>query len=681
MTLTAGRAGRLTAALAIAALSLLPIATWIPGGEVSDVLVTMGGPWLRGTLLTAAAALFLAYLSREVPALWRPGAWAAFVARADLLRPGRALALAIACALVYGMVTARVFAFAPLNIDQIDQIWQARLFAGGHLTAPVRGLPEFFGVLFLDERGGQVFSQFPAGGPAMLALGSWARAEWAVGPCFAAFGVWCWARTLRAIDEPPVSATNALLLLAFSPFALLMSGSFMNHVTTEAWLLAGMAALATVTTATRPRPGLAFLGGLAFGLAASIRPVEGFVFGAPAGLWLLGRAVRDRSRAAECLLAGLGMAVPVGALLWVNAATTGDAFLFAYTHLWGPGHGIGFHEAPWGPRHTPVRGLEYLHLYLAHLQARFLETPFPSLLPALGVLGAGERFRPFDRYLLTSAFLLLGCYWAYWFKGLFLGPRFLYPLLPLAALFTARAGSLIAARFGPASLSHRSWTYAAGVAAVVAFGVNIPQRLDGYRGASPQRRWSLPVLAASAGARDALVLVRESWGEQVRNRMAGRGLSPTEVERVYWRSDICKVEQVLERLEEEDIRDSAAVIALLPLVADSALVVPGLISPDATERIIPREISYPGCVTRLLDDRAGFTLYSPTLLDDRSGNVYIQDQYARDSLVLLQYPDRPVFLLAPADATPGAQLSFRPLSRDSLMQSWRRAPGAEGRAP
>jgi hypothetical protein len=382
------------------------------------------------------------------------------------------------------------------------------------------------------------------------------------------------------------------------------------------------------------------------------------------------RALKDRSRIAECLLTAFGMAIPLGATLWVNAETTGHPLQFGYTLLWGAGHELGFHAAPWGPPHTPLRGLELVNLYLLHLQSFFLETSFPALIPALLVLALGRAWKPFDRYLAVSGALLLGLYWAYWHHGFYLGPRFVYPHLPVLALWTARLGTTLSDRWGRGALPERIWVFTALMGALLALGLNIPLRIKQYRNAFLSLRWPAEAAAEAAGAQDALVLVRESWGAQSLARMWGVGMSRSEADFVYQRADMCRIETTLTTLERENRRNAAATEALLALTADSMQVMDSILSTDHTENTIPGAVYTPPCLARLRDDFRGFTLYPPVMLEDRHGNVYARDLHARDTIALARFPDRPIFLVVPDDTTLGAMPKFHPVRRDSLLADW-----------
>lgn len=678
MTPTGRSPGRLAAALLLAGLAFLPLANWIAGGHAAPFYPLAFDEWWEGALIAGGGGLVLAILSRHREGLWRAGAWTRLTGRWDLLRPRRALGLAAAAAAVYAVLARLLFAGRPQLIDEIILVWQARVYASGRLFVPSIGHPELNGAMNLVDHAGKVFGQFPAGGSAMLALGSLVHAEWLVGPVFAGLGVFAWSVILRRSEEPEPAATNALLLLAFAPFALFMSASQMNHVTALAWILVGMAGLIVLTTSAAPRPLLACATGLAFGVVGSIRPVDALAFGAPAGLWLALRAVRDRRRIGECLLAATGMAIPLALTLWVNARTTGHPLLFGYTLLWGPGHDLGFHATPWGPPHTPLRGLELVNIYLLHLQDYFLETSFPALLPALAVLAFGRGWRPLDRYLVVSGALLLGLYGAYWHNGFFLGPRFVYPLLPVLALWTARFGSMLRDRFGDGGLPFRTWGYAAAIGAGLAAGVNVPIRAGSYADRLATLRWPADEAARAAHVTDALVFVRERWGAQQVARMWGLGIPRSTADFLYGRADLCRLDHALDDLERRRANASAAVAALLPLTADSARLRDSLIAPDLTEPVLPGVTYPPECVARLQEDARGFTVYPPLLLEDRNRNVYLRDLHALDSTALKLYPGRPLYLLRPDTSALGAPPRFVLLRRDSLLADWGLAPGWGG---
>ena len=247
------RALTAAAALLIAVLGFLPFANWIPGGPAIPIWGDLVSGWWSGTATVAGIAVVIAVLTRKVNRLPGEGFPArlveSYAASPRLWTAGIAL-VALA---VYLWIARDVFAGKPLLIDEIAQVYQGRIYASGALTLPVPAHPEFFTSGLMLNIAGKMFSQFPAGAPAMLALGSLAGAEWIVDPIFAAVSVVLFATLVRRIEPRPGVALAATLLFAFAPFVAFMAGSHMNHVTGLSWLLLGMLGLVRVMERPDPR--------------------------------------------------------------------------------------------------------------------------------------------------------------------------------------------------------------------------------------------------------------------------------------------------------------------------------------------------------------------------------------------------------------------------------------------
>jgi hypothetical protein len=702
-------AGLVTACV-VAALGFLPWVNWVPGGYELPGYWSLVSQWASGTAIAAGGGIVLAILSRRMFWLWRArdaerlGAWAGGHVTA---------AIATVAALggcLYAAVARGIFHGRPLLIDEIVQVRQAQIFASGHLWLPVPAHPEFFSSLHMVDAAGKVYSQFPPGGPALLALGLLAGGTWIVGPVCGVISVLAFGSFARIAEPDRRIAVAAAALFALAPFTMFMSGSHMNHVTALTCILIGAAALVH-GTANPVAPGesragetreagsrplaqsssharrLAFLSGLGFGSAATIRPVDALAFAAPAALWYLWRAVRDPRRWADAVAALAGVALPMCVMFYVNAHTTGAPMLFGYQVLWGPGHDLGFHPAPWGEPHTPGRGLELINLYFIRLQDYLFETPIPALLPAIGALAMARRLRPADRYLLASCGLLVALYFAYWADGNFLGPRFVYALGPALALWTVRFPSLLRDRVRgawqpvAATFAFRATMFALAISAVIAAGADIPLRAHEYRNNFATERWATPTVAAQSGVRDALVFVREGWEEQLVARLWALGVSHPEVERLYRSVDVCRLDSATTALESRAAAAAAAAsprgttdpyTQLQPLLADSARVETQTIGPGAKLHVQSGYGYSPHCVRRATETAAGIAPLAPLLAvggpSDR--NIYARDLHARDTLLLAAYPGRPIFLLRPSSAAPSAMPAFVPVSKDSLAATW-----------
>ena len=662
-------------AVLVLALSLLPVANLIPGGEVDAEYAARLLDWMNGLALCLGVGGLAMYVSHTKSRASRtsplvndsPGTSESPSTQGQTAIAGRAgerfvwVATLLAFGL-YVLVARRVFSGHPLLIDEIVQVLQGRWYAAGHLSVPTPPLREFFSILHLVDLGDRTYSQFPAGGPAMLALGSLIGAEWVVGPAVGAGCVALFARLLEQL-EPTASRRwhrGAIVLFALAPFGVFMFGSHMNHATSLFWLLAATVSLARATTDDSAHVAWGLLSGLSLGAAAAIRPVDAAAFALPAAGWLLWRARRGGRPLVSLLLAGVGIALPMAAMFWVNVRTTGRPLLFGYDVLWGAGHGLGFHQSPWGPIHTPWRGIELVSLYFTRLNVYLFETPFPALIPAAATLWYARTLRPLDRYLFVSAGLVIIGYWAYWHDGFYLGPRFMVPLLPLLVLWSARFPLAVRERLprrAPLWLGLRIALLTGGVYALVSLGlVRIPQ----YRNGMTSMRVNIARESSAAGVHDALVLVKGSWGAQLVVRLWALGVSRSDTEVLYRNADACKLELTISELERSGVRGAAARDRLAPLQADSASLTRSTRSPDYTERMLPGSTYAPVCESRLLEDQEGFSHLAPLRLA-QDGNVYAHWLPGREAEIAAQYPGRRVYLLGRRGSEVEAPFTWRRL--------------------
>jgi hypothetical protein len=653
--------------------AFLPLVNWIPASQEAPWYHGLAGEWANGTAIVIGAAAVLTILSRRFPSLW-PETWLAGPRVSSLATSPATLAVIVGLAFALYAGTARVvFDAHPLVIDEIVQTFQAQILAGGRLWLPVSPHPEFVSELNIIDWGGKMYSHFPVGGPAMLALGELIHAPWLVNPLAGALSVLLFAAMASTIEPGRRTRLAATVLFAFAPFTTFMAGSYMNHVTALTWLLLGLAGLAKVTATDAPRPWWAFACGLGFGCSAAIRPIDAVIFALPAGLWLFVRAGKRHMRVRDLVAAALGLALPLAALMWVNLETTGAPLRFGYQVMWGGNVGLGFHPSPWGVPHTPLRGLVLLNLYFIRLQTFLYETPLPSLVPVVAALALTRRISPFDRYLLGASALLVAAYFAYWHDGYYLGPRFMYPLLPVLALWTARLPRIVAERFGSAE-ARRAVIFAYLVSVALALGLALPIRARQYHSMFGLMRWDVSEAAAAAGVRNAVVFVRETWGAQLLVRMWALGVSRADAERIYNRVDACVLDHVTSDLQgTPGHRPSpdAVLGALNAAMADSGRLVRSSFSPDTSERFLPGHRYTQGCVDRINEDRGGTMLLAPLLLA-RDGNVYVRDLHERNAVLAREYPNRPLFLLRPPSAHADVAPQFYLLSRDSVLTAGQR---------
>jgi hypothetical protein len=662
-------------------LSVLPIGEWLGIGFQRALSFQAVGWWNGVVLVSLLTTVFVLVMRDDQRAAAMGTPIRTLVAWWESHPRSGAVVLGCMATILYVIAAWMVFDARPLLIDEIVQVFQSRLFASGRLWLPLDAHPEFRSVIHMVEGDGRWYGQFPPGGPAMLALGELVRAPWIVNPVCGGVSVAIFATLLRWSGVRQGVSLAASALLAFAPFVVFQSASHMNHVPTLMWLLVATAGLVRATHGERDSWLAGMICGLGLGAAATIRPLDAAAFALPAAAWLGARAAR-RGQWRAFVSSGVGVAIPMVAMMIVNARTTGGALTFGYTILWGESHGLGFHVSPWGEQHTVARGVALMAAYLNRLNEYLFETPAPSLLPVVLALALARKSPAIERYLMTTGALLVSAYFAYWHDGFYLGPRFLVPLTPLLALLVARLPEIASERW-PRPIVVRGVGAAYVAAAVLGIALVLPWRIGSYRSGFQSERWDYDRLAVDAGAQGATILVRESWGAQVITRLWALGVSRSVTEVLYRNVDTCGLEDTAGRLEAAGIRSPQAEEQLLPLLRDSARVVASPFSPDMTERVLPGSMYTQTCSQRMAEDRGGYTLFAPTILARDTSTKWIKDLHARDTLVIALDAGRPVWLLR---RVPGADPLIPVLVRldvDSLRAAWHgprtsatRAPGA-----
>lgn len=416
------------------------------------------------------------------------------------------------------MLTLFAFAFALANIislavfqhiahipDSISQLFQARLFASGHLYLPSPHFREFFDSLHIINNG-HWYSQYPPFHSVLLALGALAGMPWIVNPLLGALT----APTVYLLGREVYDERTgrfAGVLAGLSPFIINMSAEFMNHTSTL--LLLTLALLFFFRLLKQGRIRHALLAGLFLGLAAGTRPFTALAMMIPFAVYAIRSAqvaawssgpvkdTRPPGHGVTRPLFGFAMryglllltlTLCVGLMLVYNRLVNGAALRFGYVVRWGAGHEIGFGHSGWGASHTPLRGLVNTGNNLNGLNRYLFEWPLPGLLPLVLLFLSGAAHKE-DRLLLASFLALTIAYSFYWYQDLCFGPRFLFESTGVLVLLTARGfqavGPLLRRRFGltlsDASV-RRMFLRVLPLALLVTAGIGIPPLyLNKYR--------------------------------------------------------------------------------------------------------------------------------------------------------------------------------------------------------
>lgn len=633
---------------------VLPVADWIPGGLVDPGYRARWSEWLTG-FTVCAGAFGLGVV------LWP--AWARSSARDRVRRNAESIrafvdrhpratdaTIALGAGIVHAAIAWAVFSHRPLLIDEVVQVLQARMYAAGQLSVATELPREFYSVLHMVDLGERTYSQFPPGWAAMLAVGSLVGVEWLVGPTCGTVATYLFARILRRVcgAESSWLVVVGALLFGFAPFVAFQFASHMSHGPVTMWIL--LAVLATARARESGSHGYArhgshFAAGLAAGIAFAVRPLDAVAYAVAGAIWLGFRPGRAIDRVASLGVAGAGLLIPVAAVMYVNVATTGSPTVFGYEALWGASHGLGFHAAPWGDAHTPLRGVELVSLYVTRLNAFLFEAPFPSLLPAALILMARVSLTPIERVLLAGSLIHAALYFAYWHDGYFLGPRFVVPWAPLLVLLTIRFVVQVRAWTERSARWRGGFLGFAAAAIALAVIYAIPSRAAQYRSGLTSMREDYGARAREAGATNALVFVQESWGARLIARLWALGVSRAATSALYAKVDACRLEEAVSNAESAGISGAPLESALRPLLADSLRVRASVVSPDTTERMLPGAVYSEQCRSNIESDRAGYALYPPFLLDRTSGNTYVRDIPDRREALLRKYTAKPAYVV------------------------------------
>lgn len=332
-----------------------------------------------------------------------------------------------------------VFGLRPSIIDTLDQTFQARIFAGGELTAPAPPVPRAFEFLYMIVRDGRWYSHYPPGHPLTLAIGVAFGATWLVGPTLGALlPVLVWRIGTDGWGRRTGRVAGVLALAA--PYGHLMAGSHMSHTTCATALALGTWGLVRAWRGAGPLAGIAV--GAGFGHALWTRPYPALAMAVAAVVaTFVCAASRRRVRLGSIAAAVAVAAVPIALLLAYNHATNGHPLVFGYNVTQGPLHALGFGERTMNELvrdYTWWSAIEQTGYHLGGLNAFALGTLVPALALAPWALLARRR-HPFDAPLALLAATPCIAFFFYPFTDMVLGPRLVFATVPFLCVLVARS--------------------------------------------------------------------------------------------------------------------------------------------------------------------------------------------------------------------------------------------------
>ncbi len=177
-----------------------------------------------------------------------------------------------------------VFQGVPHIPDESAYLFQAKMLANGMLEGPAPPNADSFQLYLLAVEGDRWYVVNHPGWPTMLALGLLLGAPWIINPLFGAASILIAHALTRRLTDCG-TAHGVILLLATSPWFLVLSAAYQPHAATLFMALAGWWLL---TEARRQGAWwAAFLAGLAAGVVFTIRPLDALILGTLTGLLFL----------------------------------------------------------------------------------------------------------------------------------------------------------------------------------------------------------------------------------------------------------------------------------------------------------------------------------------------------------------------------------------------------------
>jgi len=342
-----------------------------------------------------------------------------------LLGAVSALGSALVVLIGFGLLRNQV-----VTDDEYVYVFQSRILASGHGSAPPPPLPLFFGNVFIGIKDGRWFGQYPPGHPLMLLPAILIGMPRLTPILLAGVNIFLTGLLVRRLFGPGWGTAAALLLLT-SPLFLLTGATLLSHET--AYFALVVACYAALRAQDGHRMVWSLLAGLGIGALFLTRPWTGVTLGIFPALLLL-RNARDQRRmlvpaAAALVLSGL-------VFLGYNRDQTGHAFLTGYDAIRRGGGRIEFGFGPIIPgvyTHTLLRGLRNLALLFVRFQFWAWAWPM-ALMPFLFALRRERGDVPENRRMVRGTWWMFAvgfaAYVPYWSIGVNdTGPVKLYELL------------------------------------------------------------------------------------------------------------------------------------------------------------------------------------------------------------------------------------------------------------
>ena len=350
--------------------------------------------------------------------------------------------LVIACAL-FVFIFTNLFSFfifdhVPRVHDEIDYLFQAKIFKSGKLYVPSPCAKESFDFPHMVNNG-KWYSQYTPGYPFLLLLGLFINAPWLINPLLAALSIFLFYFLGKEIYSPKVGILAAVLG-TISIWFLLMSSTMMSH--TSGLFFISFFLYFLFRSVKNPSVANGLLSGMGLGMAFLIRPYNVILISIPFLIYFVVILLKDfRRRQKNAVVFILITMAFISVLLIYNQITNGHPLRMGYIVSHGEEHGIGFGRMGYTDvPHTPFLGITKIFLSLEEINKYLYGWPFSSffaILPLLWIVKIRPDYKKKD-ILLAAGFISLsvGLYF-YWGTQIFIGARMYFEAIPIFLLLSA----------------------------------------------------------------------------------------------------------------------------------------------------------------------------------------------------------------------------------------------------
>jgi 4-amino-4-deoxy-L-arabinose transferase-like glycosyltransferase len=343
---------------------------------------------------------------------------------------------------VFVLATSSIISYTvqrrlPNNPDSVAQLFQAKIFKMGRLYIDTPPFMEFFQEMYNLEKDGRLFSQFGPGYSFELMLGLFLGIPWIINPLNGAISVVLTYLIGRELFGEKTGKA-ASLIMACSPFFLLLNATFMNNPLSL--LLFDVFLYFFILSFKRNDTKSPLIAGLSLGMIAFFRPLTVAALVVPFACYALFRLFKDFRGAGKPVLA---MFVCFSSALLLRLAYNnfqyGGPFVtgyHVYDELYKGGKLVvfGFGKHTWGNIHTPFKGFLNIVKQLNRLNHTFLGWPVPGFLFMSLLFFLKKRLETWDIIMIvTFGSVLFFHFFHYWFMC-----RYLFCCFSLMAIMTVR---------------------------------------------------------------------------------------------------------------------------------------------------------------------------------------------------------------------------------------------------